>query len=112
MNQRRFEHSNNPVFASARSVLLLPFGRRSFLPAIVDAYGGEAVPLDETTDREVFRLIGAPSDITLVYRIWRRLICQCADGRYLICGNTKCRIIGVRYPTTTSARMDLLSTRT
>lgn len=67
MNQRRFEHANNPVFTSAPSVLLLPFGRRSFLPAIIDAYGGEAVPLDETTDREVFRLTGAPSDITLVF---------------------------------------------
>jgi uridine phosphorylase len=67
MNERRFEHANNPVFASAESVLLLPFGRRSFLPAIVDACGGEAVPLDETTDREVFQLTGVPSDITLVY---------------------------------------------
>jgi uridine phosphorylase len=48
-------------------VLLLPFGRRSFLPAIVDAYGGEAVALDETTDREIFRLTASASEITLVY---------------------------------------------
>jgi uridine phosphorylase len=67
MSRRRFEHANNPVFACAEAVLLLPFGRRSFLPAIVDACGGEAVPLDETTDREVFQLAGTPSDITLVY---------------------------------------------
>jgi len=67
LGKRRFEHANNPVFASADSVLLLPFGRRSFLPAIVDACGGEAVTLDETTDREVFRLTATPTDITLVY---------------------------------------------
>jgi uridine phosphorylase len=67
MNQRRFEHANNPAFTCSASVLLLPFGRRSFLPAIVDACGGEKVPLDETTDREVFELTKAPSDITLVF---------------------------------------------
>ena len=67
MSQRDFSHANNPDFACAESVLLLPFGRRSFLPAIVDAYGGEAVMLDETTDREVFRLTETPSEITLVY---------------------------------------------
>ena len=67
MNQRDFSHANNPVFACAETVLLLPFGRRSFLPAIVDAYGGEEVTLDETTDREVFQLTAAPSDITLVF---------------------------------------------
>jgi len=67
MSKRRFEHANNPVFTCAEAVLLLPFGRRSFLPAIVDAYGGEAVTLDETTDREVFRLTATTSDITLVY---------------------------------------------
>jgi nucleoside phosphorylase len=67
MNQRRFEHANNPAFACAESVLVLPFGRKSFLPAIVEAFGGEKVALDETTDREVFRLTGAPSDLTLVY---------------------------------------------
>ena len=67
MNERRFENANNPVFACAESALLLPFGRRSFLPAILDACGGEAVPLDETTDREVFQLTGTPSAITLIF---------------------------------------------
>ena len=67
MTRRRFAHANNPPFACAESVLLLPFGRRSFLPAIVDAYGGEAVALDETTDREIFRLTASASEITLVY---------------------------------------------
>ena len=67
MIQRDFSHANNPAFECTDSVLLLPFGRRSFLPAIVDAYGGEAVALDETTDREVYQLRGAPSNITLVY---------------------------------------------
>jgi len=67
LSKRCFENANNPAFASADSVLLLPFGRQSFLPAIVEAFGGEAVPLDETTDREVFQLTAAPSDVTLVY---------------------------------------------
>ena len=67
MNQRDFSHANNPSFECGDSVLLLPFGRRSFLPAIVDAYAGEAVTLDETTDREVFQLRATPSEITLVY---------------------------------------------
>jgi uridine phosphorylase len=67
MGRRDFSHANNPGFACADSVVLLPFGRRSFLPAIVETLGGEAVSLDETTDREVFQLNGAPSDLTLIY---------------------------------------------
>ncbi len=67
MSGRNFGHANNPTFASESSVLLLPFGRRSFLPAIVEAWGGEEIPLDETTDRLVFQLFGAPTPITLVY---------------------------------------------
>jgi uridine phosphorylase len=67
MSRRSFKNANNPAFECAPSVLLLPFGRRSFLPAIVDAYDGEAVALDETTDREVFQLLGAPADVTLVF---------------------------------------------
>ena len=67
MNQRHFQHASNPAFQSAESVLLLPFGRRSFLPAIVDGFGGREVRLDETTDREVYRLEEAPADVTLVY---------------------------------------------
>jgi len=67
MNRRDFSHANNPSFECSKSVLLLPFGRRSFLPAIVDACGGEAVSLDETTDREVFRLTSTASEITLVF---------------------------------------------
>jgi len=67
MSQRDFSHANNPDFACAKSVLLLPFGRRSFLPAIVNAYSGEVVTLDETTDREVYHLRGASRPLTLVY---------------------------------------------
>ncbi len=67
MTIRRFSNANNPPFACEESVLLLPFGRRSFLPAIVEALGGEEVPLDETTDRMVFSLTGAPAPITLVF---------------------------------------------
>ncbi len=65
MNQRRFEHANNPAFTCAESVILLPFGRRSYLPAIVDRFEAVEQSLDETTDRIVFQL---PSPgITLTY---------------------------------------------
>jgi uridine phosphorylase len=67
MNRRDVGHANNPRFDCAASVLLLPFGRRSFLPEIVAAWDGEAVPLDETTDREVFQLRAAAAPVTLVY---------------------------------------------
>ncbi len=67
MKQREFSHANNPSFSCAESVLLLPFGRRSFLPAIVEAWDGEEVALDETTDREVYQLRSASSPVTLVY---------------------------------------------
>jgi len=65
MVERRFEHANNPRFRCAGAVILLPFGRRSFLPAVVDRAGGEEEPLDETTDRIVYQL--RPHRVTLVY---------------------------------------------
>ena len=65
MNQRNFKHANNPDFDCASSVILLPFGRRSFLPAIVDRIGGAEVDLDETTDRIVYQ--AASGRITLMY---------------------------------------------
>ena len=67
MTTRRFEHANNPSFRCSEDVLLLPFGRRSYLPAIVEAYDGEEVALDETTDRIVYRLRGARGPVTLLY---------------------------------------------
>lgn len=67
MTGRRFAHSNNPGFACAESVLLLPFGRESYLPAIVERLDGRAVPMDETTDRIVYQLEGARRPLTLVY---------------------------------------------
>jgi uridine phosphorylase len=48
-------------------VLVLPFGRRSYLTAIVSNLDGEEIELDETTDRQVFTLHGAAQPITLVY---------------------------------------------
>jgi nucleoside phosphorylase len=65
MTTRSFEHANNPGFSCRESVLLLPFGRRSFLPAIVERCGSEELALDETTDRIVHQLGSAP--VTLVY---------------------------------------------
>ncbi len=65
MAERRFEHANNPGFRCAESVILLPFGRRSFLPAVVERARGEEEPLDETTDRIVYQL--RPHGVTLIY---------------------------------------------
>ena len=67
MVRRTFEHANNPAFRCDPRVLLLPFGRESYLEAIVVAAGGERVELDETTDRIVYRLTGTPAPTTLVY---------------------------------------------
>ncbi|MCG6961836.1 MAG: hypothetical protein LJE95_01045 [Acidobacteria bacterium] len=67
MSQRRFGHSNNPDLPASEAVLLLPFGRQSYLPAIADRYDGEEVALDETTDRIVYILRGAPRAVTLIY---------------------------------------------
>jgi uridine phosphorylase len=67
MAERGFEHSNNPPFRCSAAVLLLPFGRRSFLPAIVAALDGEEIPLDDTTDRIAYALQGAGAPVTLLY---------------------------------------------
>lgn len=67
MAGRGFFHSRNPSFACDERVVLLPFGRRSYLPAAVERWRGEEVALDETTDRIVYRLRGAPAPTTLVY---------------------------------------------
>ncbi len=63
MTRRDFSHANNPDFDCAENVILLPFGRRSYLEALVAAYDGMAVELDETTDRIVHQL----GSLTLVY---------------------------------------------
>ena len=65
--QRRFAHSSNPAFECAPRVLLLPFGRESYLPALVERWRGRAVPMDETTDRIVYELEAASELVTLVY---------------------------------------------
>lgn len=67
MVRRRFENSANPGFRCSEGVLLLPFGRQSYLPAIVERCAGTPVPLDETTDRIVFELGGEAGGVTLVY---------------------------------------------
>jgi len=63
MSRRDFSHANNPDFDCAENVILLPFGRRSYLEALVAAFDGEEAVLDETTDRIVYHLGG----LTLVY---------------------------------------------
>ena len=67
MNQRRFAHSNNPDLPVSEAVLLLPFGRRSYLPAIGERSGGEEVALGETTDRIDSTLHREGSSATLIY---------------------------------------------
>ena len=64
MSQRRFAHSNTPAFRCRESVILLPFGRRSYLPAIVDALAGEEISLDETTDRIAYTLHTGSTELT------------------------------------------------
>jgi len=63
MGRRDFSHANNPDFDCAENVMLLPFGRMSFLPALVDRFGGVEIELDETTDRIVYSI----GDVSLVY---------------------------------------------
>ncbi len=67
MSRRDFSHANNPGFDCSANVILLPFGRLSYLPALVERFAGEAVVLDETTDRLAYQLRGAASPITVVY---------------------------------------------
>lgn len=67
MTKRRFLHSNNPGFPCHESVILLPFGRRSYLEAVVALQNGVEIPMDETTDRLVFDLETAPVPVILVY---------------------------------------------
>lgn len=66
-NQRTFDNAANPDFHCSENVILLPFGRRSYLPAIVEACDGKSVELDETTDRELYTLHHGGRDLTLVY---------------------------------------------
>ncbi len=67
MPARNFAHSGNPGFQCAPRVLLLPFGRESYLPAMVERWHGRAVTMDETTDRIVHQLEAGGEQITLVY---------------------------------------------
>ncbi len=67
MTRRRFEHAANRAFPCAERVLLLPFGRESYLPAIAAAWDGEPMPLGPSADRIVIDLRGAPAPTTLVY---------------------------------------------
>lgn len=65
--KRGFAHSNNPKFSCQESVLLLPFGRKSYLPALVRRFDAEAIPLDETTDREVYTILHHSTSITVIF---------------------------------------------
>lgn len=53
MAERSFSDANNPVFVCSLDAIMLPFGRNSYLPVIVERCRGERVALDETTDPSV-----------------------------------------------------------
>jgi uridine phosphorylase len=67
MTRRRFANSANPAFDCGTGVILLPFGRQSYLAAAVERYRGERLGLDETTDRLVYELHEEAEGLTLVY---------------------------------------------
>ena len=67
MLRRRFANSANPAFDCGAGVILLPFGRESYLAAAVERYRAEPLTLDETTDRLVYRLREEAAGLTLVY---------------------------------------------
>ena len=46
---------------------MLPFGRKSYLPAIVRRFDAECIPLDETTDREAYTIHHRTAKITLLF---------------------------------------------
>ncbi|MCG3138558.1 MAG: Purine nucleoside phosphorylase DeoD-type [Phycisphaerae bacterium] len=64
---RSSEHTNAFPFSCQESVLLLPFGRRSFLPAILARYDHVALDVGQNTDREVYNLRIGDQSITLIY---------------------------------------------
>jgi uridine phosphorylase len=64
---REFSNSNNPDFECQKSVLMLPFGRNSYLPAIIQRFDSDTVPVDETTDREVYTIHNSSIIITVIF---------------------------------------------
>jgi AMP nucleosidase len=68
MPERRFVDANNPDFQSDENVVLVPFGRESYLKAIVESGGAEKIRVDETTDRILYRIgLGSSGHATLMY---------------------------------------------
>lgn len=68
MNQTRdFSNSRYGPLPLGNSVLILPYGRRSFLPRLVERFGGVEIPLGENTDRIAFTLCRGSNDVTLLF---------------------------------------------
>lgn len=67
MNRRGYEHSNNPSFECREAVILLPFGRDSYLSEIVSRGEGQRHDLGVNTDRMAFDLRRTEVPVTLVY---------------------------------------------
>lgn len=65
--KRDFSYSNYGSLPFQESAILFPFGRRSFLPAMVKRFNGEPIAMGENTDREAYTLRINGSCITLIY---------------------------------------------
>ena len=65
--QRAFEQANNPDFECRESVILLPFGRQSYLNEMIRLLAAKQIPMDVTTDREIYDFNIGEQDFTLVY---------------------------------------------
>lgn len=52
---RDFTHAANPGIQLGRDIILLPFGRNDYLPELVRQLNAVGVPLDASTDRELYR---------------------------------------------------------
>ena len=65
--QRNYAHSSNPGFDCRESVIIIPFGRSSFLARFIELFHATPVPMNENTDREVFQIEHGHGRVTLLY---------------------------------------------
>lgn len=65
--RRNFSYSNYGSLPFQESAILFPFGRRSFLPAMVERFDGEPIAMGDNTDREAYTLRVNGRHITLIY---------------------------------------------
>lgn len=66
-NTRSFSNASNPGFQCHESVILLPFGRESYLQEMLRLLEAKEVPMDPSTDRMVYEFRIGQQSFTLVY---------------------------------------------